>query len=183
MCRDMGLCERGTDDPQIQFLRQCLHAGRRRRTIATMTLGLQADPCFFASLTPLKARLRLRLMGVDGRLKGQTQEFGFQDSKRGEQARMEGMRRLLTRQRVMRPECQLPKGKDRASCTSLNPRALFERHFFIWLGWASAGGRQGLRPSLWRVNSWLRWVGSSSLTRGQTQTACIGSMEPSPLDC
>ena len=136
MCRDMGLCERGTDDPQIQFLRQCLHAGRRRRTIATMTLGLQADPCFFASLTPLKARLRLRLMGVDGRLKGQTQEFGFQDSKRGEQARMEGMRRLLTRQRVMRPECQLPKGKDRVSCTSLRTtHGLFLKDTSLF-GWA-----------------------------------------------
>ena len=55
----------------------------------------------------------LAVNGVNGGLKDWIQEFRFQDLKRAEQSRMEGMRRgLLTRQRVMRLECQLPKGKE-----------------------------------------------------------------------
>ena len=142
----MGLCETGTDDPQIHCfcLSACMLGDGVEPLLPTMTLGLQADPWSFASLTPLKARLCLKLMGVDGGLKGQTQEFGFQDSKRGEQARMEGMRRSLTRQRVMRPECQLPKGKDKASCGSMRTtHGLFlkDTSLFGWAGPQLAAGR------------------------------------------
>ena len=90
---------------------------------------------------------------------------------------MEGMRRaLLTRQRVMRLECQLPKGKDRASCSSMKTTygGLFKRYNSF--GWAGSQLRQaGSLIFMWHV-------GSSSLTRGQTQVPCIGSMKPSPLD-
>lgn len=77
------------------------------------TLG---RPLFLRFLHTSAGKAVPEVNGVDGGLKYQIQDFGFQDSKRAEQARMEGMRRrLLTRQRVMRLECQLPKGKELAA--------------------------------------------------------------------
>ena len=88
----------------------------------------------------------LAVNGVNGGLKDWIQEFRFQDLKRAEQSRMEGMRRgLLTRQRVMRLECQLPKGKDRASCSSMQTTyGVFLKDRVYLAGLGLSCGRQDL---------------------------------------
>ena len=88
----------------------------------------------------------LAVNGVNGGLKDRIQEFKFQDLKRAEQSRMEGTRRgLLTRQRVMRLECQLPKGKDRASCSSMKTTyGVFLKDTVYLAGLGLSCGRQDL---------------------------------------
>lgn len=91
--------------------------------------------------------------GVNGGLKDQIRIWisGFEEARADQDG---GMRRgLLTRQRVMRLECQLPKGKDRASCNSMKTTYRSFKRYDLF-GWAGSQLRQaGSLIFMWHVNS------------------------------
>ena len=76
-------------------------------------------------------------------------------------------------------DCKLLRGQEQCSWFSLS---LFLKILIIYLvAPGFSWGMRYLQSSLQHVDSWLLYVGSSSLTKGWTQAPCFGSVEPQPL--